>query len=71
MRDERRPGLDGPGRMVKSREFGPQNYVSYEIWGHQTTPFKLYEHHVQEKLVAKESNELVNENQDEPARTAL
>ena len=33
MRDERRPGLDGPGRMVKSREFGPQNYVSYEIWG--------------------------------------
>ena len=26
---------------------------------------------VQEKLVAKESNELVNENQDEPARTAL
>ena len=33
MRDERRPGLDGPGRMVKSREFGPQNYVSYENWG--------------------------------------
>ena len=26
MRDERRPGLDGPGRMVKSREFGPQNF---------------------------------------------
>ena len=33
MRDERRPGLDGPGRMVKSREFGPQNYVSYENLG--------------------------------------
>ena len=26
MRDERRPGLDGPGRMVKSREFGPTKF---------------------------------------------
>jgi len=33
MRDERRPGLDGPGRMVKSR--GLDGKISYltKIWG--------------------------------------
>ena len=33
MRDERRPGLDGPGRMVKSR--GLDRKISYltKIWG--------------------------------------
>ena len=41
MRDERRPGLDGPGRMVKSREFGPQNYVSYENLGFSKDLFLL------------------------------
>ena len=33
MRDERRPGLDGPGRMVKSRGFdGKISYLT-KIWG--------------------------------------
>ena len=33
MRDERRPGLDGPGRMVKSR--GLDGKISYltKTWG--------------------------------------
>ena len=29
MRDERRPGLDGPGRMVKSRGLDGKIFVSY------------------------------------------
>ena len=38
MRDERRPGLDGPGRMVKSR--GLDGKISYltKIWGFAKGP---------------------------------
>ena len=33
MRDERRPGLDGPGRMVKSRGFDRKFSYLTKIWG--------------------------------------